>query len=81
MSICDWPVAERPRERLLGLGPGALTDAELLAVMLRNGIAGNRFSTSHATCCPALAAARDCLPQPRPRSAPSAGWGPPRQQN
>jgi DNA repair protein RadC len=40
VSICYWPMAERPRERLLGLGPGALTDAELLAVLLRNGVAG-----------------------------------------
>ena len=31
--------AERPRERLLALGPAALTDAELLAVMLRTGVA------------------------------------------
>ena len=32
---------ERPRERLMALGPAALTDAELLAVMLRTGIAGH----------------------------------------
>jgi DNA repair protein RadC len=40
MDIAEMPMAERPRERLLGLGPGALTDAELLAVLLRNGVAG-----------------------------------------
>ena len=34
------PGAERPRERLLARGPGALTDAELLAVMLGTGTAG-----------------------------------------
>ena len=34
------PHAERPRERLLALGPAALTDSELLAVMLRTGVAG-----------------------------------------
>jgi DNA repair protein RadC len=32
--------AERPRERLLAFGPAALTDAELLAVMLRTGTRG-----------------------------------------
>lgn len=32
--------AERPRERLLARGPGALTDAELLAVMLGTGFSG-----------------------------------------
>lgn len=40
MSILDWPVAERPREKLLTLGPQALSDAELLAIFLRVGCAG-----------------------------------------
>lgn len=40
MAITDWPVAERPRERLLTQGPDALSDAELLAIFLRTGIRG-----------------------------------------
>lgn len=40
MSITDWPAQERPRERLLNLGPAALSDAELLAIYLRVGIRG-----------------------------------------
>jgi DNA repair protein RadC len=40
MTICDWPAAERPRERLLSQGAGTLTDAELLAILLRTGIKG-----------------------------------------
>ena len=40
MSIIDWPVAERPREKLLNKGATALSDAELLAVFLRTGISG-----------------------------------------
>jgi DNA repair protein RadC len=40
MAITDWPASERPRERLLGLGAGALSDAELLAIFLRTGVAG-----------------------------------------
>jgi DNA repair protein RadC len=40
MAIADWPAGERPRERLLELGAAALSDAELLAVMLRTGIRG-----------------------------------------
>ncbi len=40
MSIKDWPAAERPREKLLLKGAEALTDAELLAIFLRTGIAG-----------------------------------------
>jgi DNA repair protein RadC len=40
MGISDWPPEERPRERLLAHGAGALSDAELLAVVLRTGIRG-----------------------------------------
>ena len=40
MSIADWPAAERPREKLLSLGPQALSDAELLAIFLRVGCVG-----------------------------------------
>ncbi|WPL16216.1 DNA repair protein RadC [Thiorhodovibrio winogradskyi] len=40
MSILDWPADERPREKLLDLGAEALTDAELLAIFLRTGVAG-----------------------------------------
>jgi DNA repair protein RadC len=38
MAISDWPLAERPRERLLANGAKALSDAELLAVLLRTGL-------------------------------------------
>jgi len=40
MAITDWPLTERPREKLIDLGPGALSDAELLAIFLRTGIPG-----------------------------------------
>lgn len=40
MAITDWPIDERPRERLLKQGAGALSDAELLALFLRVGIRG-----------------------------------------
>jgi DNA repair protein RadC len=40
MAITDWPEAERPREKLLARGPQALSDAELLAIFLRTGVAG-----------------------------------------
>jgi DNA repair protein RadC len=40
MPISDWPLAERPREKLLARGPQALSDAELLAIFLRTGVAG-----------------------------------------
>jgi DNA repair protein RadC len=40
MAITDWPEEERPRERLLAKGAGALSDAELLAIFLRVGVRG-----------------------------------------
>ncbi len=40
MPITAWPKSERPRERLLEKGAETLSDAELLAVLLRNGIKG-----------------------------------------
>ncbi|SDI34354.1 RadC family protein [Pseudomonas panipatensis] len=40
MSIRNWPAAERPREKLLDNGAGSLSDAELLAIFLRTGVAG-----------------------------------------
>jgi DNA repair protein RadC len=40
MAITDWPLQERPRERLLAQGAASLTDAELLAILLRTGVKG-----------------------------------------
>jgi len=40
MSIREWPEGERPREKLLERGAAALSDAELLAIFLRTGVAG-----------------------------------------
>jgi DNA repair protein RadC len=40
MHIRDWPADERPREKLLARGAGALSDAELLAIFLGSGLHG-----------------------------------------
>ena len=40
MRLADLAPADRPRERLLQLGPDALSDAELLALFLRTGQRG-----------------------------------------
>jgi DNA repair protein RadC len=40
MSINEWPLERRPRERLIRDGAPALSDAELLAVFLRVGVRG-----------------------------------------
>lgn len=39
--IKDIEISQRPRERLSKLGPGVLTDAELLAILLRVGKKGS----------------------------------------
>jgi len=39
-GIRNWPRDDRPREKLLRKGPGALTNSELLAILLRTGVAG-----------------------------------------
>ena len=35
--IKDWPEDERPRERLLQFGEASLSEAQLLAIVLRTG--------------------------------------------
>ena len=40
MTISQWPEQERPREKLLHRGAGALSPAELLAIFIRSGVPG-----------------------------------------
>ncbi|RDI26229.1 DNA replication and repair protein RadC [Pseudacidovorax intermedius] len=40
MAFHDLPADARPREKLLARGPAALSDTELLALLLRTGLAG-----------------------------------------
>lgn len=40
MAIHEWPLDERPREKLLNHGPHTLSNAELLAIFLRTGTIG-----------------------------------------
>ena len=40
MTIKDWAIEDRPREKLLLRGAKVLSDAELLAIFLRTGIKG-----------------------------------------
>lgn len=39
-SIKHWPEYERPRERLLAHGPGSVSEAQLIAIILRTGGSG-----------------------------------------
>jgi DNA repair protein RadC len=43
MKILDIPKQNRPRERFLKLGPEALSDAELFAILLRTGTKGENI--------------------------------------
>jgi len=36
-KITDWPAEERPREKLMSRGANSMTDAELLAILIRAG--------------------------------------------
>lgn len=40
MSIRDWPAREHPREKLIRQGSSALSDAEILALLVGNGVMG-----------------------------------------
>ncbi len=40
MAITNWPIFERPREKLIQKGVSSLSDTELLAIFLRTGITG-----------------------------------------
>ena len=41
LSIKQWAVEDRPREKMLKSGMAALTDAELLAILIGSGTAGD----------------------------------------
>ena len=43
-SIKHWPEDERPRERLVKFGGDALSDAQLLAILIGSGASGAKKS-------------------------------------
>ena len=45
MNVKDLPLDDRPREKMLLRGPQSLSDAELLAVLLRTGTKGKSVIT------------------------------------
>ena len=40
LPVKEWPSSEQPREKLVQLGPEHLSNTELLAILLRVGVAG-----------------------------------------
>jgi DNA repair protein RadC len=66
MAITDWPIDERPREKLLQRGAAALADAELLAIFLRTGVKGKsavdlarELLAEHGGLCALMAASQE----------------------
>ena len=78
MPIKDWPASERPRERLLDQGAAALSDAELLALLLGSGNASHSALDSARVALQQLGGVRALLTAPPDRIAVLPGWGPAR---
>ena len=73
--IRDWPKSERPREKLLLRGPQALSDAELLAVLLRCGTRGRNAIELAQAHIVAFGSLRELLMAEWPRWKKKAGDG------
>jgi DNA repair protein RadC len=64
-SLRELPRSERPRERLVDLGASALSSAELLAILLGAGVAGQTtLQVAHAILAEAGGALRWIARQP-----------------
>lgn len=76
MGIKDWPEGEGPRDKLLQKGAAHLSDAELLAVLLRNGLAGlNAVDLARSLICE-FGGLRNLLCAPRNQMCRLPGVGP-----
>ncbi len=78
MHIRDWPAAERPREKLLSRGAGALSDAELLAIFLGSGLRGQDAVATARALLTTHGPLRALLEQPPDALARLPGLGPAR---
>ncbi len=77
-TIRHWPESERPREKLLARGPAALSDAELLAVLLGSGIRGCSAVELARALIGDFGSLRELLNAERPRLRARRGIGPAR---
>ena len=78
MHIRDWPADERPREKLLARGAGALSDAELLAIFLGSGLPGRDAVQTARELLAAYGPLRMLLERPPAGLAKLPGLGPAR---
>lgn len=78
MTIRQWPLCERPREKLLERGAHALSDAELLAVLLGSGTRGHSAVELARALITHFGSLRELLSAERTRSCALVGIGPAR---
>src|ERR1700731_4206588 len=78
MAITDWPSDERPREKLLEKGAAALSDAELLAILLRTGTAGRSAVDLARAVLKSFRSLRKLIAADRQRFCAEPGLGPAR---
>ena len=79
MSIRHWPGAERPREKLLERGAHALSDAELVALLLGSGTRGRSAVELARTLIADFGSLRELLNAEAQRCLAQAGIGPARR--
>jgi DNA repair protein RadC len=75
MAIRDWPIDERPREKLLEKGAAALSDAELVAILLRTGAPGRSALDLAHDLLKSLGSLRQLIAADRARFCALAGMG------
>jgi len=78
LTIREWPESERPREKLLERGAQALSDAELLALLLGSGIKGRSAVDVARSLIADFGSLRELLSADRPRWEGKRGIGPAR---
>jgi DNA repair protein RadC len=78
LTIREWPESERPREKLLERGAQALSDAELLALLLGSGIKGHSAVDVARSLIADFGSLRELLSADRPRWEGKLGIGPAR---
>jgi len=76
VAITDWPPEHRPRERLLAGGASQLSDAELLAVLLRSGRRGRSAVECSARLLARFGGLRPLLAAPGGVAMQESGLGP-----